>query len=108
MQLSEMPLTQQTASEVSRLYLSSKLKVLTAYEDDKQLQGILESLQHDELYSLTADEKIKVLWESFHRLYVLKVLQCGAMVYSAALLLESVGKALTTSLGVEHEAQTQG
>ena len=60
MQLSEMPLTQQTASEVSRLYLSSKLKILTANEEDKQLQGILESLQHAELYSLTADEKIKV------------------------------------------------
>ena len=61
MQLAEMPLTQQSASEVSRLYLNSKVKMLTSYEDDKQLQGTLESLQHEDFYNLTAEEKTKVL-----------------------------------------------
>ena len=61
MQLAEMPLTQQSASEVSRLYLNSKVKMLTSYEDDKQLQGTLESLQHEDFYNLTPEEKTKVL-----------------------------------------------
>jgi len=60
MQLSEMPLTRQSASEVARLYLNSKLKMLTAYTEDKQLQEILEALQHQELYNLNPEEKIKV------------------------------------------------
>ena len=60
MLLSEMPLTQQTASEVSRLYLNSKLKMLTAFEEEKQLQGILKSLQHEELYNLSPEDKTKV------------------------------------------------
>ena len=61
MQLAEMPLTQQSASEVSRLYLNSKFKMLSSYEDDKQLQGILESLQYEDFYNLTPEEKTKVL-----------------------------------------------
>ena len=61
MQLAEMPLTQQSASEVSRLYLNSKFKMLTSYEDDKELQEILESLQHKDFYNLTPEEKTKVL-----------------------------------------------
>lgn len=60
MQLSAMPLTQQTTSEVSRLYLNAKFKMLTAYKEDTQLQEILESLQHKEFYNLTSVEKIKV------------------------------------------------
>lgn len=60
MQLSEIPLTQQSASEVARLYLSSNLKTLTAYAEDKQLQGILESLRHEEFYNHTPEEKLKV------------------------------------------------
>lgn len=63
MQLAEMPLTQQSASEVSRLYLNSKFKMLTSYKDDKQLQGILESLQHQDFYNLTPEEKTKVLYK---------------------------------------------
>lgn len=62
MQLAEMPLTQQSASEVSRLYLNSKFKMLTSYEDNEQLQGILESLQHEDFYNLTPEEKTKVLF----------------------------------------------
>ena len=61
MQLAEMPLTQQSVSEVSRLYLNSKFKMLSSYEDDKQLQGILESLQYEDFYNLTPEEKTKVL-----------------------------------------------
>jgi len=61
MQLAEMPLTQQSASEVSRLYLNSKFKILTSYKDDKQLQRILESLQHEDFYNLTPEEKTKIL-----------------------------------------------
>ena len=61
MQLAEMPLTPQSASEVSRLYLNSKFKMLTSYEDAKQLQGILESLQQKDFYNLTPKEKTKVL-----------------------------------------------
>ena len=60
MQLSEIPLTQQSASEVAQLYLSSNLKTLTAYAEDKQLQGILESLRHEEFYNHTPEEKLKV------------------------------------------------
>ena len=60
-QLSEMPVTQYSASEVSRLYLNSKLQVLTAYSEDRQLQQILETLEHEELYNLTPEEKLKVL-----------------------------------------------
>lgn len=61
MKLAEMPLTKQSASEVSRLYLNSKFKMLTSYEDDKQLYGIVESLQHEDFYNLTPEEKTKVL-----------------------------------------------
>ena len=60
-QLSEMPVTQYSASEVSRLYLNSKLQILTAYSEDRQLQEILETLEHKELYNLTPEEKLKVL-----------------------------------------------
>ena len=60
MQLSEMPLTQQTASEVSRLYLNSKLKMLTTYGEEKQLQGILDSLQQKDFFNLAPEEKTKV------------------------------------------------
>lgn len=69
MRLSEMPLTQQSASEVSRLYLNSKLKMLTSCEDDKQLQGILESLQHEDFYNLTPKEKTKVVYKLKPSLY---------------------------------------
>ena len=62
MQLSEIPLTQQSASEVSRLYLNSKFKILTSCEDDKQLQGILESLEQRDFYNFTPEEKTKVLF----------------------------------------------
>lgn len=61
MALAEMPLTQQSASEVSRLYLNSKFKMLTSYKDDTQLQGTLESLQREDFYNLTPEEKTKVL-----------------------------------------------
>ncbi|XP_068702379.1 tyrosine-protein kinase BAZ1B-like isoform X2 [Montipora foliosa] len=59
--LSEVPLTRQTASEVSRLYLSNKMKGSGAYEEYKEVQGTLESLQHQEFYTLTAAQKIKVM-----------------------------------------------
>ena len=62
-----MPLTQQTASEVSRLYLNSKLKMLTAFEEEKQLQRILESLQREELYNLSPEDKTKV-----HMYYIMQ------------------------------------
>lgn len=61
MALAEMPLTQQSASEVSRLYLNSKFKMLTSFKDDTQLQGTLESLQREDFYNLTPEEKTKVL-----------------------------------------------
>jgi len=61
MQLAEMPLTQQSASEVSRLYLNSKFKMLTSFKDGTQLQGTLESLQREDIYNLTPEEKTQVL-----------------------------------------------
>jgi len=61
MQLAEMPLTQQSASEVSRLYLNSKFKMLTSFKDGTQLQGTLESLQREDIYNLTPEEKTQIL-----------------------------------------------
>ena len=59
MQLSELPLTQQSAPEVTRLYLSSNVSVPTA-DEGKELQGIVDSLQDKEFYALHAVEKLKV------------------------------------------------
>ena len=73
MLFSEMPLTRQTASEVSRLYLNSKLEMLTSYEDDKQLKEILESLQHEDFYNLTPGEKTKV----WHKLQINELSICS-------------------------------
>lgn len=60
LQLAEMPVTQYSASEVSRLYLKSKLQILTAYSGGRQLRQILETLEHEELYNLRPEEKLKV------------------------------------------------
>lgn len=60
MDLSEMPLTQHTASEISRLYLNAKLKMLPAFEEDKQLQGIVESLEQKDFHLFNPEEKAKV------------------------------------------------
>ncbi|KAK2568145.1 Tyrosine-protein kinase BAZ1B [Acropora cervicornis] len=59
--LSEMPLTKQTAPEVSRLYLSTKLSGLTARAEARQIQGTLECLQNQEFYTLSPDQKIKIM-----------------------------------------------
>lgn len=61
MKLSEMPLTQHTASEISRIYLNSKLKMLLAFEEDKQLQEILESLEKKDFHLFNPEEKTKIL-----------------------------------------------
>lgn len=55
-----MPLTKQTAPEVSRLYLSTKLSGLTAHAEARQIQGTLECLQNQEFYTLSPEQKIKV------------------------------------------------
>ena len=55
-----MPLTQHTASEISRIYLNSKLKMLLAFEEDKQLQEILESLEKKDFHLFNPEEKTKV------------------------------------------------